>query len=56
MIAHSRRSTPRLPLTRYFEFTRLETQLLVHAYQALIPIICAAQNSRDLTTVTTSQP
>ena len=39
MIAHSRRSTPRLPLTRDFEFTRLETQLLAHAYQELIPII-----------------
>ena len=39
MIAQSRRSTRSLPLTRHFEFTRLEDQLLSHAYQALIPVV-----------------
>jgi hypothetical protein len=39
MIAFSRRSAPNLPITRQFEFTRLQNQFLAHAYQALIPVV-----------------
>jgi hypothetical protein len=39
MIAFSRRSTPSPPVTRHFEFTRLQDQLIALAYQALIPVI-----------------
>ncbi len=40
MIASSRRSTfGPLPITRHFEFTRLQDQLIALAYQALIPVM-----------------
>ena len=39
MIASSRKSTLSPPVTRHFEFTRLQAQLIALAYQALIPII-----------------
>jgi hypothetical protein len=39
MIATSRRSTLSPPVTRHFEFTRLQDQLITLAYQALIPVI-----------------
>ena len=38
MIAISRKSTLNPPVTRRFEFTRLQNQLIALAYQALIPI------------------
>jgi hypothetical protein len=44
MIASSRKSTLRPPVTRHFEFTRLQRQLIALAYQALIPVIsCPAK-------------
>jgi hypothetical protein len=39
MIAPPRRSTLRPPVTRHFEFTRLQDQLIARAYQALIPVV-----------------
>ena len=39
MIAFSRRSTLSPPVTRHFEFTRLQDQLIALAYQSLIPVI-----------------
>jgi hypothetical protein len=39
MIAFSRSSTPGPSVTRDFEFTRLQNQLIALAYQALIPVI-----------------
>ncbi len=39
MIASSRRSTPSLPVTRHFEFTRFQDQLIALACQALIPVV-----------------
>jgi hypothetical protein len=39
MIASSRRSNLCPPVTREFEFTRIQDQLIVIAYQALIPVI-----------------
>jgi len=39
MIASSRRSTLRGHVTRDFEFTRLQDQLIALAYQALVPVI-----------------
>ena len=39
MITSSRRSTLSPPVTRHFEFTRLQNQLLALAYQALIPVV-----------------
>jgi hypothetical protein len=38
MITSPRRSTLCPPVTRYFEFTRLQDQLIARAYQALIPV------------------
>ena len=47
MIASSRKSTLSPPVTRHFEFTRLQGQLTALAYQALIPIIsCPAKTER----------
>jgi hypothetical protein len=44
MIASSRKSTLNPPVTRHFEFTRLQGQLIALAYQALIPVIsCPAK-------------
>ena len=37
MITSLRRSTLSPPVTRHFEFTRLQHQLIALAYQALIP-------------------
>jgi hypothetical protein len=39
MIATSRKSTLSPPVTRRFEFTRLQNQLIALAYQALIPVV-----------------
>jgi hypothetical protein len=39
MITSPRRTTPSPPVTRHFEFTRLEDQLIARAYQVLIPIV-----------------
>ena len=39
MIATSRKSTLSPPVTRRFEFTRLQYQLIALAYQALIPVV-----------------
>ena len=40
MITSSRRSTLSPPVTRHFEFTRLQNQLIALAYEALIPVVC----------------
>ena len=37
MITSARRSALSPPIIRYFEFTRIQNQLIVLAYQALIP-------------------
>ena len=39
MITSSRRSTLSPPVTRHFEFTRLQNQSIALAYQALIPVV-----------------
>ena len=39
MIATSRKSTLSPPVSRRFEFTRLQNQSIVLAYQALIPVV-----------------
>ncbi len=39
MIATSRKSILSPPVTRRFEFTRLEKQSIALAYQALIPVV-----------------
>ena len=39
MITSSRRSTLNPPVTRRFEFTRLQGQSIALAYQALIPVV-----------------
>jgi len=39
MIATSRRSTLRVDVTRDFEFTRLQDQLIALAYQAVMPVL-----------------
>jgi hypothetical protein len=39
MTTSSRRSTLSPPVTRGFEFTRLQDQLIALAYQILIPIV-----------------
>jgi hypothetical protein len=39
MIATSRKSTLSPPVTRHFEFTRLQNQLIALACQALIPVV-----------------
>ncbi len=38
MISSPRRPTPTPPVTRHFEFTRLQDQLIARAYQAVIPV------------------
>jgi hypothetical protein len=38
MITSPRRPTPTPPVTRQFEFTRLQDQLIARAYQAVTPI------------------
>jgi hypothetical protein len=48
MIASSRRSTLSPVITRHFEFTRLQDQLITRAYQALIPVIsCRMERQQD---------
>jgi hypothetical protein len=48
MIAFSRRSTLSQPVTRHFEFTRLQDQLIALAYHALIPVVsCRPKQQRD---------
>ena len=39
MIATSRKSTLSPPVTRRFEFTRLQNQSIALAYQALVPVV-----------------
>ena len=39
MIANSRKSTLSPLVTRHFEFTRLQNQLIALAYQALLPVV-----------------
>jgi hypothetical protein len=39
MIASSRKSTFPPSISRHFEFTRLQDQLIAFAYQVLIPVI-----------------
>jgi hypothetical protein len=39
MITSPRRSILTLPVTRHFEFTRLQDQLIALAYQSLIPVV-----------------
>ena len=39
MITSPRRSALSPPVTRHFEFTRLQNQLIALAYQALIPVV-----------------
>ena len=39
MITSPRRPTPSHPVTRHFEFTRLQDQLIAHAYETLIPVV-----------------
>jgi hypothetical protein len=39
MIATSRKSTLSPPVSRRFEFTRLQNQSIALAYQALIPVV-----------------
>ena len=39
MIANSRKSTLSLPITRHFEFTRFQNQLIALAYHELIPVV-----------------
>ena len=39
MITSPRRSTLSPPVTRHFESTRLQNQLIVLAYHALIPVV-----------------
>ena len=44
MIASSRKSTLSPPVTRHFDFNRLQGQLIALAYQALIPVVsCPAK-------------
>ena len=46
MIASSRKPTLSPAVTRHFEFTRLQGQLIALAYQALIPVIsCPAKTA-----------
>jgi hypothetical protein len=39
MITYQRRSVLSPPVTRGFEFTRFQNQLIALAYQALIPVV-----------------
>jgi hypothetical protein len=39
MIARQMRTKIGLPVTRHFEFTRLQDQLIASAYHSLIPVI-----------------
>ena len=39
MIARQLRTKIGLPVTRHFEFTRLQDQLIASAYHSLIPVI-----------------
>ena len=61
MIATSRKSILNPPVTRRFEFTRLEKQSIALAYQALIPAVShhmnrAGSRSNDNEPVTTTIP
>ena len=39
MTTSARRTTFRPPVTRHFEFSRLQDQLIARAYQTLIPVV-----------------
>ena len=39
MITSPRRRSLSLPVSRHFEFSRLQAQLIAHAYQVLIPVV-----------------
>ena len=39
MITSPRRTTLSPPVTRHFEFSRLQDQLIARAYQVLIPVV-----------------
>ena len=39
MTAFARRTTPSPPVTRHFEFSRIQDQLIARAYQVLIPVV-----------------
>ena len=39
MTTSPRRTTLSPPVTRHFEFSRLQDQLIARAYQALIPVV-----------------
>ena len=61
MIATSRKSILKPPVTRRFEFTRLEKHSIALAYQALIPVVShhlkrPGSRSNDNELVTTTVP
>ncbi len=61
MIAISRKSILNPPVTRRFEFTRLEKQSIALAYQALIPVVSlhlerSGSRSNDNELVATTVP
>jgi hypothetical protein len=61
MIATSRKYTLSPPVTRRFEFTRLQNQSIALAYQALIPVVShhlkrPGSRSNDNELVTTTVP
>ncbi len=61
MIATSRKSILNPPVTRRFEFTRLQQQSIALAYQALIPVVShhlkrPGSRSNDNELVTTTIP
>ena len=39
MITSPRKRSFSLPVSRHFEFSRLQAQLIAHAYQVLIPVV-----------------
>jgi hypothetical protein len=39
MITSPRRRSPSFPVTRHFDFNRLQNQSIVCAYEALIPVV-----------------
>ena len=47
MITSPRRPTFSPPVTRHFEFTRLQDQLIARAYQVLIPVVSRPWIGRD---------
>ncbi len=45
MIASPRRQALSLPITRHFEFTRLQNQVIASAYEALVPVVARRPNA-----------